>query len=216
MVKTPLKAKLALVGALLGLTLVSCNSTSGSSGGDSTVRDFDGKQVDEWWNNPKDLPYDLCVVGSSPVLGNPSAARTSAENNARAQMAAMKKAKVQQLIEDWAQQTGDMLQEGSLQSLINNEQFTRSVVDEDVSGARAIAYTVRDYGGVQTQFVLMTLEDTTLFFDNMKMAIEENILADETYLRTEVRKEDARMRLEQLLEEDRMEVLERQEARGQQ
>ena len=52
--------------------------------------------------------------------------------------------------------------------------------------------------------------------ESKRMAIEENILADETYLRTEVRKEDARMRLEQLLEEDRMEVLERQEARGQQ
>ena len=202
----------AALGAVIGLTLAACGSTpkNDTPSGPSTVRDFGGKKVDKWWDNPKDLPYDLCVVGTAPFMGNLGAARNSAELDARAKLAAMKESKVQQLLEDWSQQTGDMLKPESVTSLLNNEQITRGITDENISGARPIAYQVIEMRGQQQQFVLMTLEDTTLFFENIKMAVEENIIAEETYYKTEVRKEEASARLDDILAADKKKIEERQ------
>lgn len=200
--------KLAVCGVLLGSMLVACNSTKPAK--EDNVDIINGGAVDEWWNNPLEVQLDMAVVGSAPYLGNPTAARRSAEVNARAQMAAMKKAKIQQLVEQWDQQTGDMKRPESVQSLVNNEAFTRQLVDEDIYGARAVKYKLVD--GVQ--YVLMVLEDVGPFFDNVEKAIEAQSVEDETYWKTEVRKEDARKRLEQFREAEEAKVRERQAALG--
>ncbi len=207
--KTPINnIKLAFVGVLLGAGLASCSSPQ-TVPNTPTTSTINGGVVDKWWDNVLDIQLDLAVVGSAPMLGNRSAARTSAEVNARAQMAAMKEAKMQQLVEDWAQQAGDLQIPESISSMINNEQFTRQLVDATIYGATPIKY--ESYEG--TQYVLMVIKDVQQFYDNAAKAFDSKAIQNEAFWTSEVRKEGARARFAETLEKDKMETMARQDAR---
>ena len=96
-------------------------------------------------------------AGRPTTIGacRPSNARTRAEADGRAKLAATARAQMQQLISNWAKETGDLLDEASVSSLLNDETLIRQVTDTELIGARAAQYAKRD----GNQYVLVVMDD---------------------------------------------------------
>lgn len=197
-----LPMRLALCAALC-VSAVSCASTE--TKGQPPVNDvvsINGQNVYQWWNNPDDLGDGLYAIGSSPTTRNISMTRTAATVNGRARLAAILSAEIQSLTELWAQDTGDLEDQDSMQSLYNNETFTRQIVNTNIRGARAKMF--HDDNG--TYYALVGLEDPATFQAAVKAQVEENFIKDETYFKTEVRKDAARKSLDALLEKQTADI----------
>lgn len=182
------------LGVLLG-----CGGSSKTPENPSTRVDPQG----DWWNNPGVVQDRLAAIGASPFLNNVSSARIAAETNARAALAATLKAKIQQLVENWSKEAGDLNIAKSLSSYINNETFTRQFVDTEISGARAHKYHLdRD---TNTQYVLMILdtEKAQEWLSSVGNALSEQALRDATLFKTEAMKSQARDRLDSLIDKEK-------------
>jgi hypothetical protein len=149
---------------------------------------------EEWWNNPGAITDYLAAVGVSPLLNKRAEgpARTYAEADGRAKMAAVLKAKMQQLVENWSKDVGDLTKEASFSSYINNEAFTRQHVDAVIAGAKAHTYHKAE-GNI---YVLMILENPTKWVANLADDTRDAALQDETLFKTEVMKNEFRDRMD--------------------
>ena len=188
--------------AVLGLatTFAACKSTSSDSGvpaGDDklVVTDDQGNQkvVIEWWNNPGDVGK-FAAAGAAKVHGNVNAARNRAEVQGRATLAASLKAEIQSLSELWSQEAGDNLNEESVSSMFNDETFIRQIVDTTLLGARVDRYKQVD----GNMYALIILEKPETFINNIVDEGKDKIKED-TLLETQVRKEMAAEKLDNLL-----------------
>jgi hypothetical protein len=152
--------------------------------------------VPEWIDNPGSVGGALAAAGSAPILGPESAARDSAAANGRAQLAASLKAEINQLIEDWSKQAGNLKIQGSLSSYINNENFTRQYVDTMIMGGRPVEFYKKD----QTMYCLVVLdiENTKRWYDAMSGAIEMEAMRQAALWESEALKAQARARLDEV------------------
>ena len=95
-----------------------------------------------------------------------------------------------------------------LWSLMNNESFTRQIVDTHIRGARMAKF----HQDEQNVFALMVLSDPDTFVDNLVAEVQEQTLQDETYFKTEVRKGEARDRLDALAAQEKQAIAEKRAA----
>jgi hypothetical protein len=91
----------------------------------------------DWLDSPGAYEGQLVAIGMAPLLNDAAegATRTYAETDGRAKLAAVLKARMNQLVENWSKDTGDLTRNASLASYVNNEAITRQFVDATVSGA---------------------------------------------------------------------------------
>ncbi len=156
------------------------------------------EEVGNWMDNPGDIRDALAGVGVSKIVGNEAAARTRAEANGRAVLAATAKAKVQQLIENWYKETGDMLDEKSMSSYMNDEGIVRQFTDLELIGARPMKYAKRE----GSQYVLMIIDDPAKWTKQVAASVKDRAIKDETLFKTEVMKRDFAEKLDKLVERD--------------
>lgn len=185
-----------LVGALL------LGFVSGCGGGPqpAPVSNTPMSEVDEWWNNPGFIQDHLAAIGVSPLLNARAEgpARTYAETDGRGKLAAVLKARMTQLVENWSKDVADLNKEASFSSYINNEAMTRQLVDATVKGA--VPYRYKNTG--TNVYVLMVLKDPSQWTKNLVDTVEEQALKDETLFKTEVMKNDFRNRMDKLRTEE--------------
>jgi hypothetical protein len=152
----------------------------------------------EWWNEPGEIQDALVSVGSSKILGNMTAARNSAEADARAKIAQTVRAKIQSLVTNWFKEAGDNLDDDTLSSYINNEGLVRQMTDVDIVGARPVKYkTVDGY-----MFVLMVVEDPAQWTQFLGKSLKDQVLKDATLFKTEVLKNEFEAKLDALIQRD--------------
>jgi hypothetical protein len=187
-------SKVLIVALLAGLCVL-----SGCGGAPIVTDNREIVTTDEIWDNPGMIRDHLAAIGAAVHLGNEAAARDSAAANGRAQLAATLKAEINQLIEDWSKQAGNLQIKQSLSSYINNENFTRQFVDTTIRGARAVKYARR--GDTQYCLVILDVEKTKEWYDQMSDALEQEALRDATLWKTEAMKSEARDRFEKIKKE---------------
>ena len=152
----------------------------------------------DWIDNPGNIKDVLTATGSAKILGNPSAARTRAEADGRAKIAASAKALIQSLVSNWAKETGDMLDDRTVSSYLNDEILIRQITDAEIIGARSAHYATRD--GVQ--YVLMVVDDAAKWTKQVGSSLKNRALKDETLFKTEVMKRDFEEKLDKLINRD--------------
>lgn len=150
--------------------------------------------IPNWWENPGAIGK-FSAIGSAKIIGSYANAKRTAEVQARATLAASLEATIQSLTELWSQETGDAMNEASLASYFNNEQFTRQLVDTTLRGARVDRYAKED----GEAFCLVILEKPEDFLDNLVQKVEEDTMKEDTYFETEVKKGKARDALDSLV-----------------
>lgn len=182
----------ALVLSALWIATPSCGSAPDPKPVDATMAG------DDWIDNPGGIKDVLTAVGSAPIVGNKSAARQSAEANARGQMAANARAKVQQLISTWFKEAGDMLDERTKSSYVNNEGLVRQVTDEELIGSRVVKYKERE----GYMYVLMVIDDPDKWTKQVGTSVRDRAIKDETLFKTEVMKQDFEKKLDALINRD--------------
>jgi hypothetical protein len=195
--------KLALLVAVLAVGLVACKSKE-------TKTDAALPSACSWVDNPGEVRDKLAAVGAAVNLGNIAAARDSAATNGRAQLAATLKAEINQLVEDWSKQAGNLKIKESLSSYINNENFTRQYVDTTIKGGRAVKYC--SSGDTMYCLVILDTEGAKEWYDKMGDAIEQEALRDATLWKTEAMKSEARDRFDALQKQKKEESAKKIEA----
>ncbi len=173
----------ALLGALSILT--ACGSTSGNA--------IDADGID-WIENAGAISEYLAAAGSAPIANDLSigVARDAAARNARTQLAATLETQVEQFAEDYTKEAGDLTDPASLSSLVNNAVFTRQSIDLGLKMARVVRYEQRD----DIMYALAVLDDPAKWVENVGSSMADELLKDETLIKTEVMKEDMRKRAE--------------------
>lgn len=154
---------------------------------------------DAWIDNPGIVENAMAAVGSTTFVANESNARTAAEADGRAKLAASLKAEINQLVENWAKEAGDLKIKGSLSSLINTETFTRQYVDAVIRGTMADRYRKRG----NTMFCLMLMQPNKFkqWYGEMNDALEKEALRDAALWKTEAMKSEARDRFDKIRKE---------------
>jgi hypothetical protein len=151
-----------------------------------------------WINNPSMVAGAGAACGMAKILGNEGNARTRAEADGRAKLAATARAQMQQLISNWAKETGDLLNKESVSSLLNDEALIRQVTDVELIGARAAQYAKRD----GNQYVLMVMDDPAEWIKRVGAGMRSQALKDDTLFKTEVLKRDFEEKLDKLINRD--------------
>lgn len=155
-------------------------------------------EVSDWIDNPGDIRDTLAAVGSARIMGNPSNARNRAEIDARNKMAASAKTKIESYATNWAKECGDMLDEKTMSSYINDESIIRQFTDTEIIGARPVRYKVRG----EIQYVLMIIDDASKWTKQVGSSVKDRILKDQTLFKTEVMKRDFEEKLDKLINRD--------------
>ncbi len=181
----------ALLVSSLWIGTTSCGSTPAENNGPVVTGE-------SWIDNPGDIKDVLTATGAAKILGNPSAARTRAEADGRAKIAASAKALIQSLVSNWAKETGDMLDERTISSYLNDEVLIRQITDAELIGARPVKYATRD--GVQ--YVLIMVDDPEKWTKQVGKSMKDRAIKDETLFKTEVMKRDFEDKLDKLINRD--------------
>ncbi|RME83192.1 MAG: hypothetical protein D6785_06975 [Planctomycetota bacterium] len=175
----------------LGFGVLGCNSTKPAP--------KPKVSTSNWWEAPGNLQirgYVAAFVGvANNQFNNLAAAQRSAELEAKRKIAAFLKTKIQSLSENWDKQAGDLLKKGSLSSFMNNETFTREFINTTLQGAMPLQY--KNDG--KNYYVLMGLRAQD-FMDKLGQQIESNL---DTMLLTDAMKNQARNRLQKLINEEK-------------
>ncbi len=199
-------AKLALL-ALASTLIVSCNGDGPKdNNGPGYSETFDNGQggtqvVREWWNRP-DAFGKYTQVGSAKVIGSETSARGRAEVDARNKLAASIKATIQSISENWSQEAGDLTDESSMSSMMNDESFIRQVVDTTLVGSVVGRYQISN----GTMYVLMSLESPDEFLAHLVSKVDENSAADDALAETGARKSLMRERLDTVIEKEKGQI----------
>jgi hypothetical protein len=164
----------------------------------------------DWTDSPGAVTEYMAAVGAAPILNERSEpnSRTFAEADGRAKLAASLRTKINQLVENWAKDTGDLTQNASFASYVNNELLTRQFVDTEVGGAFAHKYCRQ--GNVM--YVLLVLRDPAKWVQNLANTVRDTALQDEALWKTEVMKNDFRDRMDKLRDGQVQKYLKQNEA----
>jgi hypothetical protein len=168
----------------------------GGCGGQQVPLDEVEGDPQAWWDNPGLIQDCLAAVGVAPLLNERAIGptRTSAEMQGRGVLAATLKARITQLVEDWSKNVGDLNKEASFSSYINNEAMTRQFVEAEIKGA----YPYKYHQTKTNVYVLMVLKNPEQWVANLANEYGDQILKDETLLKTEVMKNEFRQRMDNL------------------
>ena len=178
--------------SLCVLVFVTLGCASGEQYHEGLSSDF------EWWNEPGEIKDAMVAVGSTKMVGNITAARNSAEADARAKMAQTVQATIQSLVTNWFKEAGDNLDDATLSSYINNEGLVRQMTDIDVVGARVVKYKQVD----GYMYVLMVMEDPAKWTQFLGRSVKNQVLKDSTLYKTEVLKNEFESKLDALIQRD--------------
>jgi len=185
------KHVLPVFAASLALYAAGCSSTPPTQAENIAA-------VTNWWDEPVAIRDTLAQVGMARISGNKAFARNRAEVDARNKMAATAKAKIESLATNWAKETGDMLDQRTMASYINDENFIRQFVNDEIIGARPAKYHEQgDY-----QYVLMVIDNPDQWTQRVGTSLKDKILKDETMFKTEVMKRDFEDKLDKLIKRD--------------
>lgn len=122
---------------LLLVGLAACSSTS-----DRPPESVLSAEVPEWVFNPSyewdadDEPLVYYAMGRSRILRDLNLAEENALADARADVQAFLETTIERLNEAWVAESGDLMDDASFSSLINNEMFTRQIISGTVHGVR--------------------------------------------------------------------------------
>jgi hypothetical protein len=122
---------------LLFVGLAACSSTS-----PRPPESVLSEDVPEWVFNPAfdwdqdDEPLVYYAVGRSRIIRDVNLAEENALADARADVQAFLETTIERLNEAWVAESGDLMNDASLSSAINNEMFTRQVISGTVHGVR--------------------------------------------------------------------------------
>jgi hypothetical protein len=177
------------------LIVSSCALLVGCSSGPEPATEV---EPEIWIDKPSMVEDAMAAVGMAKILGNEGNARTRAEADGRAKLAATARAQMQQLISNWAKETGDLLNEASLSSLLNDEALIRQVTDVELIGARVVQYAKRD----GNQYVLVVMDDPAEWTKRVGEGMRSRALQDQTLFQTEVLKRDFQEKLDELISRD--------------
>jgi hypothetical protein len=155
-------------------------------------------QPETWIDNPTMVEGVMAATGMARILGNEGNARTRAEADGRAKLAATARSQMQQLISNWAKETGDLLNDASVSSLLNDETLIRQVTDAELIGARAAKYAKRE----GNQYVLVVMDDPAEWTKRVGAGMRSRALQDQTLFKTEVLKRDFEEKLDKLINRD--------------
>jgi hypothetical protein len=155
-------------------------------------------QPETWIDNPTLVEGTMAATGMAKLLGNEANARTRAEADGRAKLAATARAQMQQLISNWAKETGDLLNEATVSSYLNDETLIRQVTDTELIGARPAKYAQK--GG--NQYVLIVMDDPAEWTKRVGAGLRSRALQDQTLFKTEVMKRDFEEKLDKLINRD--------------
>jgi hypothetical protein len=198
-------AKLAIL-ALASTLVVSCGSTDNKvdngPGYNETFTGEGGTQViREWWKRPGALGK-YAAIGTAKIIGNEASARNRADVDARNKLAASIKATIQSISENWSQEAGDLTDESTLSSMMNDETFIRQVVDTTLVGSVVDRY--ESNGGYM--YVLMKLESPDDFLAHLVSKVDENSKQDDALAETNARKSILRDRLDTVIEREKGQI----------
>ncbi|RME83191.1 MAG: hypothetical protein D6785_06970 [Planctomycetota bacterium] len=165
------------------------------------------KQKPSWINSPSNVPlkgYIAAFVGTARIQGDVPSARQEAEQEARRKIAAFLKSEIRSITKNLDRQMGDLLNQNSLVSLVNNQTVTLEIIQASVQGSIPLEYyvcpeedTVYVLVGLKApQFLQKIAQVVETHLDEMippkKKALEE----------TEKLKSQARARLDALLKKE--------------
>ena len=147
-----------------------------------------------WAKSP---PQDrMAAVGMAPCpnAASQGLARTLAEADARARIAASTQARITSLVENWGKVVGDTAERKTFTSLLNDEAFIRQFVDRTVNGARPVEYHYDD--PEDTLYALVVVDDPKKWLMEFTEASKEKAFA--TLLWTQAQKEDFARKMDQI------------------
>ncbi len=167
---------------------------------------------DDWTSNPGDYTDALYAVGVAPMKSRLAEqnARSASYTNGQQQLAAALKAKIQSLGTTWSKSTGDAADEATIQELFNNEQFTRQIVDNTLTGARALRYKVPTQ--LPANLYCLVALDAEKYTKTVKDAAGDALKKLRTEAMTDVRKAEAEKKLDELLDKEQKKIEQQEEA----
>lgn len=138
------------------------------------------------WVDVPDLVAFPAAVGAAPIVSSRGEfmARTAAEADGRAKLAAALEAEIRQMFEGMGRTSGDLVNEDSFTELVDNSVSLRQFVNTTVSGARPLAYKKRD----GTLFALVAFKDADQVLENLMNASRAQLLKMEALMRNEALK----------------------------
>jgi len=200
MKRVHLNASAVLAAAIL---IVGCSSAN-----PRPTTDVLNEEAPDWVYDPSadwdadDEPFVYYATGMGRIGMNLNLAEAEAHSDAMSDIQAFLETTIERLGEYYAQEAGDLLDEDTKSSFVNNELFTRELVSGTVSGARiAGKWWDQDYIYVRLKF---DAEDQFLGAYQQSLAAR---LRQKTRELTQKDKESMRSELERLVTE-RNEMLE--------
>jgi hypothetical protein len=170
--------------------------------GCSSTPSTPGEAADEvdWIDDPGSIRDFLAAVGGAPCINDLMVprARENAVVQARAQLAATLKAKIESLSENWAKDVGDLLDERTISNYANNEALVRQLVNTELYGSRPVKYEQRG----RNMYALVVLEDPQKWVHNVGNSLKDQALRDSTLFKTQVMKDEFEKKLDKLIERD--------------
>jgi len=135
---------------LAGLGLPACSSTSENPRPDSSVLN---EEAPRWVYDPAHdwdaahEPFAYYATGQAPIHANLNLAEENARADALVDVQSFLTTSVERLTENWAVESGDLLEPAALSSLVKDEMFTRTVVSGTLNGTRVVGkwYDGRNY-----------------------------------------------------------------------
>ena len=135
---------------LVAALLTGCSSTGDNPRPDKSVLN---EEAPTWVYDPsagwdaEEEPFTYYATGQAPIHANLNLAEESAKADALADVQSFLETTIQRLNENWAGESGDLLDESALSSMVNDEMFTREVISGTLNGARIVGkwYDSRNY-----------------------------------------------------------------------
>jgi len=120
--------------------LVACSGTT-----PRPEEPFLSEEAPEWVFDPNiewdedDEPTVYYARGQAEILANLNLAEEKARADALADVQSFIEVTIERLTEAWINESGDAMLEGSESSLVNDEMFTREIVEGTLGGVRPLA-----------------------------------------------------------------------------
>ncbi len=189
------------------LVLTALIATACSSSKPRPAEEVLNPAAPEWVYNPAyewdadDEPLVYYSSGRAPIFLDLDLAEEKALADGRADIGAFLEVGVQRLLEAYVGEAGDRLREGSLSSLINDQLYTRQIIDTTLSGVRIEdKWWDGDY-----YYVWLKYDAGDSFLGEFQASLNERLRADTREL-TAGERDRMRDQLESLIRERRQQL----------
>ena len=183
--------------ALLTLVVVSCSSNKPRPD-DNVLND----EAPEWVYNPNvdwdadDEPFTYWATGRARINFDLDLAEEKAFADGRADVGAFLETTIQRLLEAYIGEAGDQMNDASLSSLVNDQLYTRQVINASLSGVR----TEAKWWDGEYYYVWLKYNANDEFFGNFANSLNERLKSNTRKLTAQSR-DRMRDELERILRE---------------